>query len=123
TPAASIFTTASPGLGVGSGTSSWRRASGPPGVGTRTAFMEGPPRVDSGERAPDYINVGRVLPSLPAHRGAREPPRVARARQRMRARSIAKRVTACPSESRTTRTGRDVPVRSLVGNQYTQRAR
>ena len=57
-------------------------------------------------------------------RGSRGTEHASRpGRYRMRARSIAKRLTACPSASRTTRTGRDVPVRSLVGNQYTQRAR
>src|SRR6266581_1953955 len=41
TPAASIFTTAWPASGLGSGTSSRRSASGPPGVCTRIAFMPG----------------------------------------------------------------------------------
>src|SRR5438128_8272534 len=39
TPAASILTTASLGLGVGSGTSSKRSASGPPNSWTRIAFI------------------------------------------------------------------------------------
>src|SRR6266571_1017899 len=52
TPAASIFTTAWPASGLGSGTSSRRSASGPPGVCTRIAFMTGnlsPPTTRVGE--------------------------------------------------------------------------
>src|SRR5262249_6752390 len=52
-------------------------------------------------------------PAIGAHRRS----------QRIRARSIAKRLTGWPSTSRTTRTGCEVPVRSLVGNQYTHLAR
>src|SRR5215471_9897102 len=39
TPVASILTSASPSFGSGRGTSSYRRASAPPGVAIRTAFI------------------------------------------------------------------------------------